>query len=108
MAIDLCDLEWGAVRANEPPKVWRTDDWALMTEFSVPEPSRFVRLMTTFVRQEDGTWRRDDERHDNVLIDTSKVPELLARYGVEATLSASFGDEPLSPGLVAVVGRKSD
>ena len=33
--------------------------------------------MTTFVRQEDGSWRRDDERHDNVLIDTSKVPELL-------------------------------
>jgi SAM-dependent methyltransferase len=107
MAIDLCDLEWGAVRANEPPKVWRTDDWALMTEFSVPEPSRFVRLMTTFVRQEDGTWRRDDERHDNVLVDTSKVPELLAGYGVEATLSASFGDEQLSSGLVAVVGRKS-
>ena len=83
MAIDLCDLEWGALRVNQPPKVWRTEDWALMTEVSVPEPNRFVRNMTTFVRQEDGTWRRDDERHDNVLIDTSKVPPLLAHHGVE-------------------------
>jgi hypothetical protein len=63
--------------------------------------------MTTFVRQDDGTWRRDDERHDNVLIDTSKVPELLARHGVEATVLTSFGDEQLLAGLVAVVGRKT-
>jgi SAM-dependent methyltransferase len=106
MAIDLCDLEWGAVRAHQPPKIWRTAEWALMTEFSVPEPSRYVRLMTTFIRQEDGTWRRDDERHDNVLIDTSTVPELLALYGVEATISPSFGEEELPAGLVALIGRK--
>ena len=107
MAIDLCDLEWGTLRVNQPPRVWRTDDWVLITEVSVPDPNRFVRIMTTFVRQDDGTWRRDDERHDNVLIDTSKVPPLLAHHGVEATLSASFGDEPLSAGLVTVVGRKA-
>jgi SAM-dependent methyltransferase len=108
VAIDLCDLEWGAVRANQPPSLRRTEDWVLATEFSVPDPSRYVRLMTSFVRSEDGTWRRDDERHDNVLIDTSKVPELFARHGVEATVSASFGDERLPEGLVAVVGRKYD
>lgn len=108
MAIDLCDLEWGAVRMNEPPKVWRTEEWALMTEFSLPEPNRYVRVMTTFVKQEDGSWRRDDERHDNVLIDTSKVPALLARHGVEATVSESFGDEHLPSGLVAVVGWKAE
>jgi SAM-dependent methyltransferase len=107
IAIDLCDLEWGTVRANQPPMIRRTEDWVLITEFSVPDPSRYVRIMTTFIRREDGTWRRDDERHDNVLLDTSKVPELLARYGVEATVSASFGDEQLPAGLVAVVGRKT-
>ena len=64
--------------------------------------------MTTFVRRDDGTWGRDDERHDNVLIDTSKVPELLAAHGVDATVSASFGDEELPAGLVAVVGRKTE
>lgn len=107
-AIDLCDLAWGAIRLNEPPKVWRTEEWALMTEFSVPQPNRYVRVMTTFVRQEDGTWRRSDERHDNVLIDTSKVPDLLALHGVEATVSESFGGERLSAGLVTVVGKKAD
>jgi len=106
MALDLCDLEWGAVRANEPAKVWRTEDWALMTEFSLPEPNRYVRTMTTFIRQEDGTWRRDDERHDNVLIDTSRIPELLGGHGVETEVVQSFGDEQLPAGLVAVLGRK--
>lgn len=108
MAIDLCDLKWGAARVNQPPQVWRNEDWALITETSVPEPNRFVRLMTTFVRQESGTWRRDDERHENVLIETSKVPELLARHGVEAAMAESFGDEQFPAGLVAVVGRKAD
>ena len=107
LAIDLCDLEWGALRKNEPPKIWRTEDWALMTECFVPEPTKYVRVMTTFVKQQDGSWRRDDESHDNVLVDTSTVPELLARYGVEAAVSTSFGDERLPAGLVAVVGRKA-
>lgn len=107
MAVDLCDLAWGTLRQNAPAKVWRTEDWVLMTEFSVPEPSRFVRFMTTFVRQEDGTWRRDDERHDNVLTDTSKVPGLLALHGVAATVSESFDDEKSLAGLVAIVGRKA-
>jgi SAM-dependent methyltransferase len=106
VAIDLCDLEWGAARMNQPPQVWRNDDWVLITETLVPEPNRYVRVMTTFIREEGGTWRRDDERHDNVLIDTSKVPELLARHGVEASVSKSFGNEHLPEGLVAVVGRK--
>lgn len=106
MALDLCDLEWGAARVNESAKVWRTDDWALMTETSVPEPNRYVRVMTTFVRQDDGMWRRDDERHDNVLIDTANVPDLLARHGVNAAIARSFGGEQLPTGLVAVVGRK--
>jgi SAM-dependent methyltransferase len=108
MAIDLCDLEWGALRVNQPPSVWRSDDWVLMTEFTVPEPNRYVRVMTTFVRQEDGTWRRDDERHDNVLIETATVPELLAPHGVQVTVSDSFGDERLPSGLVAVLGTKTE
>lgn len=107
MAIDLCDLEWGALRVDQAPHVRRGDDWLLTTEFSLPEPNRYVRLMTTFVRLEDGNWRRDDERHDNVLIDTSTVAPLLAQHGVEAALSTSFGDEKLPAGLVTVIGRKA-
>jgi hypothetical protein len=62
--------------------------------------------MTTFVRNPDGTWRRDDERHDNVLIDTARVPALLADHDVDATVQSAFGDEQLPDGLAAIVGRK--
>ncbi|HXP32861.1 MAG TPA: class I SAM-dependent methyltransferase [Acidimicrobiales bacterium] len=105
LALDLCDLAWG--RAPRAAKVWRNDQWVLVTEFSVPSPDRFVREMTTFVSNEDGSWRRDDERHENVLIDTSRVPLLLAEHGVSATIGSSFGSEDLPVGLVAVVGQRS-
>jgi hypothetical protein len=77
-----------------------------MTEFALPSPERFVRHMTTFVRNPDGTWRRDDETHENVLVDTSEVPSLLAEHGIEASVRSSFGREELPEGLVAIVGRR--
>ena len=106
LAIDLCDLEWGEARRDAPNAGWVDDDWALVSRFSVPTPDRFVREMATFIRSDDGSWRRDDERHDNVLVDTSLVPALLRDHGVEATVAASFGSETLPPGLRAVVGHR--
>ena len=107
LAVDICDLEWGEAR-RDAPNVGRVgDDWAIVTEFSMPSPSRFVRQMAVFVRNQDGSWRRDDERHDNVLIDTARVPPLLAEHGVEATVAPAFGDEVLPVGLRAVIGRKT-
>jgi len=108
LAVDLCDLEWGEARANAPVLGRLGDDWALVTEFSRPSPERFVRQMAIFVRNPDGSWRRDDERHDNVLIDTSRVPALLAEHGVVATVAESFGTERLPDGLVAVIGQKAN
>ena len=82
------------------------DDWAIVTEFSVPSPDRYVRQMATFIRNDDGSWRRDDERHDNVMIDTARVPGLLGEHGIEATVESSFGSETLPVGLRAIVGRR--
>ena len=63
--------------------------------------------MAVFVRNEDGSWRRDDERHENVLIDTSLVPGLLAEHRVLATVETSFaGFVQLPDGLHAIVGTK--
>jgi SAM-dependent methyltransferase len=107
LAIDLCDLEYASARTDQGAKGWAADDWALVTEFSVPAPDRFVRQMAIFTRNTDGSWRRDDERHDNVMTDTAKVPALLAEHGVEATVRSSFGDEELPVGLKAIVGRKT-
>ncbi len=107
LALDLCDLEWGEIRRDAPNHGWVSDDWAIVTEFSLPSPDRFVRQMAVFVRNDDGSWRRDDERHDNVLINTTRVPALLARNGIEAQVTSAFGDEELPAGLRVVIGHKA-
>lgn len=106
LAVDICDLEWGVARRGAANYGGVGEDWAIVTEFSMPSPDRFVRQMAVFVRNDDGSWRRDDERHENVLIDTSRLPGLLAEHGVDATVAESFGDEVMPVGLRAVVGTK--
>jgi SAM-dependent methyltransferase len=106
LALDICDLEWGEARRDAPNLGRAAEDWAIVTEFSVPSPNRYVRQMAVFVRNDDGSWRRDDERHDNVLVDTARIPALLALHGVEAGIGSSFGGEQLPTGLRTVVGRR--
>jgi SAM-dependent methyltransferase len=106
LAIDLCDLAWGEARRDAANLGRVGDDWAIVTEFSVPSVDRFVRKITTFIRSDDGSWRRHDERHDNVLIDTTRVPVLLENHGVHATLSSSFGNEQLPVGLRVILGHR--
>jgi SAM-dependent methyltransferase len=105
-AVDICDLEWGASRRGAPNHSRVEDDWAIVTRFSTPSPERFVREITTFLRQDDGSWRRGDERHDNVLVDTATIPALFAGSGVDVTVGTSFGSETLPAGLRVVVGRR--
>jgi len=106
LALDLCDLRWGEARRDAPSSSRVEDEWAIVTRFDLPSPSRFVREISTFLRNDDGTWRRDDERHENVLVDTSRVPALLSTVGVEAEVRASFGSEQLPEGLVVICGRR--
>jgi SAM-dependent methyltransferase len=111
LALDLLDLDYGVERRDAPDFGKVTDDWAIVTRFSVPAPDRFVREMTVFVPDNDGSWRRDDERHENVLIDTAQVPALLADHGVAATVGPAFGDnartDPLPAGFRAIVGHRT-
>jgi SAM-dependent methyltransferase len=108
LALDLCDLEWGALRQGAAPHARVGDDWAIVTRFSQPAPARFDREITTFVRTEDGDYRRSDEYHRNILIDTAMVPDLLAGHGVTARIDTSFADpeHPLPRGLRTVIGHK--
>ena len=106
LALDLLDLSYGVARAGDPPYARVEDGWALFTRFESPAPKRFVRHITTFTAAGDGSWRRDDERHENVLVDTAGVPALLAAHGVAAQVAGSFGDERLPDGMVAVTGRR--
>ena len=106
LALNICDLAYGAERADLVPRGWVHDDWALVTQTSLPTHDRFVRQMAIFSRNEDGSWRRDDERHDNILVDTSRIPALLAEHGVDAELGGSFGTEEPIAGLITVTGRR--
>ena len=106
IAFDLCDLEWAALRRDQPSSGRIAEDWAIVTEYSLPSPDRVVRTMAVFTRDADGGWHRDDERHDNVLVVTESVPRLLGRHGVDAEVRPSFGTETLPEGLKAVVGHK--
>ena len=106
-AIDICDLEYGQARRDAPSTGLVHDDWAIITQFSLPEPHRFIRQITTFVRGDDRSWRRDDERHHNVLIDTARVPTLLAAEGIHVQVASAFGTEQLPAGLRVLIGRRA-
>jgi SAM-dependent methyltransferase len=107
LAIDICDLEFGRVRAGEANRGLAGPDWAVITEFSAPAPDIFVRDVTTFVPDGAGAWRRGSEHHENVLVDTSGIPALLASHGVTATVRTSFGAAELPPGMRAVTGVRT-
>jgi hypothetical protein len=66
-----------------------------------------IRDITTFVPDGAGAWRRSGERHENVLVDTSQIPGLLARHGVEAAVGTRFGDAELPPGMRAMTGIRN-
>jgi SAM-dependent methyltransferase len=106
-AIDLCDLEWGERRRNAPPYARAYDDWAIITKFSLPAPNCFVRDITVFRRGSAESWRRDDEHHENTLVDTARLPALLAGSGVDVAVKTSFGGEQLPDGLRVLVGRRA-
>lgn len=52
----------------------------------------------------DGSWRRDTEHHENVLVGTPRIPELLRWHGIDARTGRSFGTETLPEGLHVVIG----
>jgi SAM-dependent methyltransferase len=106
LAIDLCDLDWGRAYQGAPAKGRVTRDWAMITEFVVPGPDRFAFQMTVFTRDPEGSWRRDDERHDLVLLDTSTLPAMLHERGINSTIGRSFGTEQFPPGLVTLIGER--
>jgi SAM-dependent methyltransferase len=105
-AIDLCDLRYGAARRDDTSQGRVGEGWAIIARFSLPRPNLFVREMTTFHREADGTWRRDDERHENVLLDTERLTQLVAPHGLAVRVAESFGGEELPEGLVTIVGTR--
>ena len=88
-----------------------TFSWCSPPRRHAPAPSGtnvvIVRDITTFVPDGAGAWRRGGEHHENVLVDTSRIPALLAGHGVRASVGTAFGDAELPAGLRSVTGRKN-
>ena len=106
LAIDLLDLHYGDDLDGTETRSRIGEDWAVAVKLSRPEERLYVREITTFLRNEDGSWRRDDERHENTLVETTRIPALLAEHGLAARVAESFGTEELPHGLVAIVGNR--
>jgi len=106
VAFDVCDLEWARARKDAGALTRAEPDSAMMTTFSIPSPDRFIRDITTFLPNQDGSWRRDSQHHKNVLVDGAHIPPLLSEHGIDARINASFGAETLPDGLLAIIGQR--
>lgn len=107
LALDLEDLTTRDAQLTRPPTGWVGDDWALVIERVSDAPDHFARVQTIFEREDDGRYRRELERHDNVLIDVhAVVPPLLAAEGLDVEVRRSFGVETNMDGLLVVVARR--
>jgi SAM-dependent methyltransferase len=106
IAFDLCGLDWNTARTTLSGVGRQGEDWAIVTEYSMPTPDHFVRQMSTFVKEPDGRYRRDEERHDTVLVEEDAIAALLRAEGLESEVRDSFGGEELPPGLHVIVARK--
>jgi SAM-dependent methyltransferase len=107
LALDLEDLTTRDAQMARPPSGWVRDDWALVIERVSDGPDHFARVQTTFVREGDGRYRRELERHDNVLIDVhGVVPPLLEAEGLDVEVRRSFGAEANMEGLLVIVARR--
>ncbi|GIF50413.1 methyltransferase family protein [Asanoa ferruginea] len=106
LAIDVIDLGWADDWRNVASLARVHEDWAVFSRSVATESRRMVQEVTTFVRSANASWRRSDERHENVLLDVTGLVAVLERHGMTARKRTSFGSERLPTGLVAVVGQK--
>ncbi len=107
LAIDVCDLAFGELGPGAENSGRVGPDWAVISQYSRPSPDKIVRDITTFVPDGHGAWRRGSEHHENVLVDTSRLPALLAEHGITAAVTSSLGAVELPPGLMAVTGIRT-
>lgn len=106
LALDLLDVSYGAARADLRPALWQGEGLFCAVEFALPSPTRFVRRITVFSEETKGSWRRSDELHRNLLLETAALPPLLEAAGLTAAVRPSFGGAPLPAGMVALVAEK--
>ena len=107
LAVDLEDLSTRDAQMARPPAAWVGDSWAMFMERVSDGPTHLARSMTVFSEEPDGRYRREHERHDNVLIDVPGVVRpLLEAEGLQVEVGLSFGDEANMEGLMVVIATR--
>jgi SAM-dependent methyltransferase len=102
LAVDLLDLSYGTSRTEPATYSEVSDDWAIFLSKHLEPPDRFVRELTTFVRSENGTWRRDDETHHNTLVNCEELAGALRETGMDVEVRSAFGNETPEEGVVVL------
>jgi len=105
-AVDICDLASGRPGATPrpPPRPAMTGRSSPGSRCRHPAGSCARSLLSS---AGDGSWRRDDETHHNVLTGAARVPALLAAEGVQVTMTSASGAEQLPTGLRVLIGRRA-
>jgi SAM-dependent methyltransferase len=105
LAIDVIDIAWPDDWRNMASLARVNAEWAVFSRSVATTHRRMVQEVTTFVRSADASWRRSDERHENVLLDVTGLVAVLEQHGMTAGTRTSFGGERLPTGLLALVGH---
>lgn len=105
IAVDMLDLEYGRVRHAPGSTGAAGDDWAVISRSRYEPPDRFVREITGFVLDEEGNWQRDDEVHENVLVDVAALAADFDPELYETWVRRSFGRERLPEGMRVLLVR---
>lgn len=105
LAVDLLDISYGRALSEPTTHGEAHEDWAIFLTKYPEGPDRFVREVTTFVRSDDGSWRRSDEVHQNTLVDVEALAGRLRDNGLRAEVRAGFGTERPEEGLLVLTVR---
>ncbi len=85
----------------------QTDEWTLLWETREDRSAaRLTRLVETFVRENDGRYRRTSETHHVRLFREAAVRGWLINAGFDVHVSRSYGSVPLAPRRVAYVATR--
>jgi SAM-dependent methyltransferase len=105
IAVDLLDHEYGRVHHAPTSTGAVGDDWAVISRTRFQSPDRFIREITGFVLDGDGHWQRDDEMHENVLVDVAALADELDPELYETWVRRSYGRERLPEGMRVLLVR---
>jgi SAM-dependent methyltransferase len=82
------------------------EDWTCLVEYRRDDARQQLTRRIVSFRKVGGTYRRQEETHTQQLYPGTRIADMLRTIGFRVRQVRSYGDYPLSPGVVALVARK--